>query len=485
MQTLFFILLATALLVWINHLRSRITHLREVNRQSQNEQAAVLRLIDKLGEKITSKIDLDETLEIIMQFIVETTEAESGAIFLINDDQKSLSARVVLGPFPPLHATHDYVFTKQKYLVEKLKKDKIPFGDGIIGLVAEQGEPLLISDAESDPRVSRELTRSIKLHSIILCPLRVRGKILGVFVVVNKQHTSIFNSHDMALLQVLADQAAVTVDLVKLYDVLASQQRIEQELKIAHEFQRMLLPERFPEVQGIECCATSEAALVVGGDYFDFFMVDDTHLGVVIADVSGKGVPGALIMAMVRSVLRAEARGQLSPLHVMRRVNERIVEDTKENVFITATYAILDTMTQKFRFVRCGHEPTLIIDPKQSAIQEVAPEGIALGLISGDVFDHCEEAEVQLREGQTVMLYTDGVIEAMDRSSQEYGRERMLERVRQFDQHDVSEQIDHLIEDINKFTTGIPQHDDITVVALRVTASAEANGSDVKAQQTA
>jgi sigma-B regulation protein RsbU (phosphoserine phosphatase) len=462
------LILFLGMLLLIAQLRRQVTHLRAVTRQAQKEQEAVLSLIDKLGEKITSKIDLEETLNIITEYIVQATKAEAGAIFIINESDHTLQAQVVIGPFPLLHETHEYVLTKPKYLAEKIKRDRIKVGEGIIGLVAEQGESLLVTDAEADPRVPRHAHLLNQVHSIILCPLRVRGHVLGVFVVVNKLGEAIFDSRDMALLQALADQAAVTVDLVKLYDVLADQQRLEQELAVAHGFQKMLLPSEFPKMNGFELHAISEAAMVIGGDYFDFFEVDDMHMGLVIADVSGKGIPGALIMAMVRAVLRAEAHGILSPKEVLARVNERVVSDTKENVFITLTYGILNLESGKLRFARAGHEPLLVIEADHQTIQQITPEGIALGLVTGELFDCIEESEVQLRPGETAVLYTDGVIEAMDQTSQEYGRERLFTKLRGLQDASAEMIIRTVVDDIHQFTLGIPQHDDITMLALRV-----------------
>lgn len=471
-------------LLWVSNLRRQINRLRLLARQAQSEQEAVLSLIDKLGERITSKIDLEETLRIITDYIVEATYAESGAIFLINEQELVLQAHVVIGPFPPLHEISEAAPSQTRNIVERIKKDKIRIGEGIVGQVAEHGEPQLVTDAEADPRVPKHPSLLNRIHSIIMCPLRVRGRILGVSVVVNKRGDAIFDSRDMALLQALSDQAAVTVDLVKLYDVLADQKRLEQELSIAHEFQRMLLPTDFPHLEGYELHAVSEAATVVGGDYFDYFEVDEQHLGLVIADVSGKGIPGALIMAMVRSVLRAEARDVLSPKEVLRRVNQRLVMDTKENVFITMTYCILNLQTGRMTFVRAGHEPVLILDFDQKTVNQLEPAGIALGLVPGSIFDHNEEAEVQLNPGEIVLLYTDGVIEAMDQGSNEYGRDRLIARLRDAEQASSEDIIQDVVKDIHQFTLGIPQHDDIAMLALHV-LNPDASADTIDTRRTA
>lgn len=463
------------MLMWVGVLYGRIGHLRSLGRQAQKEQEAVLSLIDKLGERITSKIDLDETLKIITDYIVQATRSESGAIFVVDETDGTLQARVVYGPFPPLHKTGEGEDRGEYDDPDLVKHDRIRPGEGVLGLVLEQGEPLLVTDPESDPRFPRNAALLAQVHSLILCPLRVRGEVLGVFVVVNKLgEGATFDSRDLALLQALADQAAVTVDLVKLYDVLAEQQRLEQELSVAHDFQRMLLPRKFPMIEGYEFYAVSEAATIVGGDYYDFFEIDPDHLALVIADVSGKGIPGALIMAMVRAVLRAEAHSTLSPKQVLARVNERLLQDTRENVFITMIYGILDLRSGRIRFVRAGHEPLLILGENDDNVVQVAPEGIALGLVSPELFECNEEVEVQLNRGDLVLLYTDGVIEAMDQASAEYGRDRLIGRLRRRAHSGAEPVIRDILQDIHQFTLGIPQHDDITMLAIGVTEPAAA-----------
>ncbi|MFH0793322.1 MAG: PP2C family protein-serine/threonine phosphatase, partial [bacterium] len=352
-------------------------------------------------------------------------------------------------------------------LVEKVKKDKIKIGEGIVGAVAEKGEPLLIEDATSDPRVPKSSGDFLTMKSLMLAPLRVRDKIVGVFVVVNKKDDQHFNSRDMQLLQALADQAAVTVDIVSLYEELKEKHRMEQELSLAREFQNLLLPKKCPDLPGLDLAAFNTPALEVGGDYYDFITVDENHLGVVIADVSGKGIPGALLMAMVRSTLRAEAVGKLSPKEVLRRVNDRVFKDTKENVFITMTYGVLDLRTHRMRMVRAGHEPTITFRSGDPTPALVVPDGIALGLVGGELFDVMEETQVDLSSGDMVVLYTDGVIEAMNERAQEYGRERLLELVQKESELPTTEIIAKVLGDIEHFTEGIPQHDDITMVVIK------------------
>lgn len=472
---LLLLLIIFVLAAWVYRLREREESLRALIDKHQRERKAIFLFLNRLGERLTtSNIALEPALEIITEFIVEATNAEAGAAFLIEPQEQVLSAKVVKGMFPPLMPTTDYVLTKQKYLAERVKREKIPIGQSVIGEAAKEGIPILIGDASTDPRVPKTAFDYLTIKSIMVAPLRARGQISGVLAVVNKRDGNAFTEEDMDLLISLADQAASTVQLVKLYDEFAKKQRIEQELRVAHDFQQMLLPRECPSVPGFEIAAFSKPAQEVGGDYYDFFFVDEAkrYLGLVIADVSGKGIPGALIMSMVRSTLRAEARTSLSPREVLLRANELAYSDTKENVFITMTYGILDTRTRTFRFARAGHEPLVTLKQDSESVRLTSPEGIALGMVDNNIFSIIEEATLQLEEGDLAVLYTDGVVEAMNEEKNEYGKQRFFDLVvanRQLSPHEL---IEKTLSDIEAFTRGYPQHDDITLVAFKVLAPA-------------
>jgi sigma-B regulation protein RsbU (phosphoserine phosphatase) len=196
--------------------------------------------------------------------------------------------------------------------------------------------------------------------------------------------------------------------------------------------------------------------------------VDEEHLGIVIADVSGKGIPGALVMAMLRSILRAESRNNLSPAAVLRVVNEYIRKDTQVNVFITMTYAIIDVRRHTLRFARAGHEPLITCGAGGGELNLYTPNGIALGLVGEDIFNITVDTEINLAEGDLVVLYTDGVIEAMNNSSEEYGQTRLLNVIKSSHEGKAEEVINAVMADIRQFIKELPQHDDITMIAFKV-----------------
>lgn len=456
--------------------RLRILAYERVHAEIRNQREAAVDLLNRIGFNINANLDLEGPLETITEYLVESTYAESGAIFLLENDGKVLQARTVVGLFPPMHHTIDYVVTKQKYLKQKIKHDKIEMGEGIIGFVAKTGEAVLIPDAMNDPRVPKTSTDFLQIQSMMVSPMQIRQKIVGVFAVVNKKRGGPFDEQDLRLLNQLSTQAALTVDIVRLYEHQEERRRIERELSLAKDFQRMLLPRSLPGFKGLDLAAISQPALEIGGDYYDLFWLEpDKKLAVTVVDVSGKSIPAALVVAVIRSTLRAEATLDASPVDVLRRVNRHLLEDTTEQVFATVSYGILDVENKKFRFARAGHEPLIIFGLNREEPITCMPDGIAMGMVDDVTFSSIlQECEIQLEEGDTAVLYTDGVIEAIDTEGHEYGSPRFIQTMQRQLKESAQNQIQYLMQDIHAFTSGIEQHDDITLVSMKIDNSSGA-----------
>lgn len=471
LSSIVYILFITILAVWAYIVLTKNKEQTQRLEKLVRERKTIYAFLDNFGDHLTTgAVSLEPTLEIITEFACDATDAEAGAAYLLNDEGTFLTAKVVHGAFPPMVRTSGYILTKQKYLNDHVKRERIPVGEGIIGEVAKSGTPILIKDAALNSQIPKLDNPGIAIRSLMVAPLLLRGKVLGIIVLVNKRTVGSFHDEELDLLVSVADQAASTIELVKLYDDLSKKQRIEQELKIAHDFQKMLLPAQAPKIDGFELAGFYEPALEVGGDYYDFIYIDHEkrYLGIAIADVSGKGIPGGLIMAVVRCTMRAIAPNNLSPRDVLIKVNERVYNDTKDNVFVTITYGILDTIEKTFKFVRAGHEPVVVIPASKGAVKLSSPPGMAVGLVSSDIFSIIQEEEIKLHAGESMVLYTDGVIEAMDNKQGEYGQTRLYNLIQDNRNCSPEVMIEKILTDIKIFTDGYPQHDDITLLTLRV-----------------
>lgn len=248
------------------------------------------------------------------------------------------------------------------------------------------------------------------------------------------------------------------------------QERLHKEMQVAQEIQQALLPKRVPAIGGYDIASLYRAAKEVGGDYYDFVRVDDDTLGVVVADVSGKGVPGSLVMTMIRTALRMEARGNHSAAEVMARMNDFVTEDMKKGMFVTIFYSILDSKNRIISYASAGHNPMILFRAETDETYFLNPRGFPVGIKLPDdtLFRRSIDVEkIKLKKDDMLVIYTDGVTEAMNGDREQYGEERLIRLIKECGRLAPQEFMDRLNDDIKSFTGDQPQNDDITVVAIK------------------
>ena len=392
------------------------------------ERGVIFTFLKRLGEAFTTDVEVDQVLGIILESALETTEASAGAIFLFDAGKTELDPRVVLNFFPPLYveASGNLSERRTEELEEQMRDQRFAPGEGIIGEVAQSGHAQLVTDARAVGILLGTTTEYMRNRSMLVVPLRVRDEMLGVMAVLNKQRGS-FGEDDKSLLQALADQASLSINNALLTVEVAEQERLRRDLQIARDIQQRLLPEHCPIVEGFEIAARGTSAMEVGGDYYDFFWVDDDHLGIVVADVSGKGVYAALVVAMIRSAFRTQAPNNFDVRDVLSRVNTFISEDLRRDMFVTCVYGILEVSTKKFSWARAGHETLLWAHPDHT-VEMLSPDGFALGIIGAPEFsDLLEVQTIEMHSGDRLLMFTDGLTEAMNSAGEEFGMDRVLE----------------------------------------------------------
>jgi len=336
--------------------------------------------------------------------------------------------------------------------------------------VVRDGKPALITSGQKDAGLPEYKEEILQINTMMLMPLKFKGEILGVLAVANKKNGQDFNDYELSMLESLSEQASFSIYSSRLNTLIREKQRIDRDLEIAHDIQRLLLPDSFPTIPTVNVCAMNLPAQEVGGDYYDFIQVDNDHWGFVIADVSGKGVSGAMIMTMCRSALRSKAPGNLSPAQVLSEINRMIFPDIKDDLFITMTYCILNVNTRKLVFARAGHEPVLICHSDTEQIEILTGKGMAIGIDSGSFFDKLlSDESLTLQPHDTVILYTDGITEAADEQEQEFGRDNLFEAIRTFAKsQNACEVTSGLEQRVKRFVGNHPQNDDITLLVIQV-----------------
>ncbi len=448
------------------------------------ERSVIFTFLKRLGAAFTTEVEVDAILKIILESALETTEASAGVIYVMNTRKDGLEPRVVLNFFPPMYleATITSSERRTEELEDEMRGQSFDLGEGIIGEVAQTGRARLIDDVRAAGIMLGTTTEYMRNRSMLVVPLRVRDETLGVMAVLNKQRGS-FGPDDQSLLQALADQASLSLNNALLTVEVAEQERLRRDLQIARDIQKRLLPDHCPTVPGFEIAARGTSALEVGGDYYDFFWVDDDHLGIVVADVSGKGVYAALVVAMIRSAFRTQAAGNHDVRDVLSRVNTFIAEDLRRDMFVTCVYGILEISTKKFSWARAGHEPLIVTHTGEGLpVDILSPDGFALGVIGAPEFqDLLEVQTIFLHSGDRLLMFTDGLTEAMNSKGEEFGMEGILQSLADptpsngsifedaiFDCEHTCEPDDmkHLEEAVQTHVGDAPQSDDLTIVYL-------------------
>ena len=427
----------------------------------------------EIGNAFSDSINIDDLLNIVLKSAKRITDAGAGVIYLREADD-TLTARVIEGLFPPMveikSNTETKWTSKQKFIHDIIKSYPISKGEGILGTVFEHPKSVCLNAEEINANTIIPQYKSdfLRIRSIMVVPLKVKNNVLGVMAVVNKRYHSEFTDQELGLLESLAEQAAVAIMNTKLSIDLAERKQIEWEMKIAEDIQTLLIPQKVPNIPQYDLSAMSKPVRSLGGDYYDVVQLDHGRYGIIIADVSGKGVPGAITIAIFRSLFRNYAFRYQSPAKVLIEINNWLYGEIKEDMFITALYAIVSPNDGKLVWSRAGHEPILFYSHKEQAIHAFSGMGVMMGMTFGHDFDsYLEENEATIAPGDIITLYTDGVIEAQNKNGCEFGRDNLCQVIKANSHKSSKDIMDGIVDQVKQFSSSSNFTDDLTLIVLK------------------
>jgi sigma-B regulation protein RsbU (phosphoserine phosphatase) len=424
------------------------------------QKAAGLSVVDKLRmllditKTISRSLDLDEVLNLVMDTLDSLIPYDAAGIYLVKCAQ----------PLPEWEGGVDEtcVFQTQAvrgYEIDDLQELHLKMGEGLIGHVALSGKPFISPDVRKEPRYINARART---HSEMVAPIISNSEVVGVFDL-ESDELNAYDKHDLEVLGLLASHVAIIIEKVMLHDQLIEKQRLETQLEVARQVQLELLPPRDPQLDGFDISAYNFPTEEVSGDYYDWVRIYDDQIGIVIADVSGKGVPAALLMAFLRACLRAATHTGYAPHISMAKVSYLLWESIQRNQFVTAFYGILDSANRTLAYSNAGHNPPFLMDANGTAHFEERG-GVPLGMFRDTRY---YEYYATIEPGQVLVLYTDGVTEAMNRKREEYGRDRLVETVRNCRHLSAREMIDFIHHDVLNWTEGLGATDDVTFFIIK------------------
>ena len=452
----------------------RIRRLERSHEEIQVEETLVFDFLHGLGEAFRETIRPQELHRLIVEGAVRILDAHGGALYVTDRTGGKLTPAFISKDCPPLVDVPSNILQQAAAnpiaLETFLRLRTVAPREGVIGRVWQASQAICLNEFSEAPELAQLRGSAFGSVSVMATALRYGDQDLGVLALANGPMGAPFSQADLVVFKSIAEQSAFALYNAIIYSMANEKKRLDHDLEIARDIQRILLPSEAPAIDGFQISGINVPARQVSGDYFDYIQVDQDRLGVAIADVSGKGVPASLIMAICRSVLRAEAARNPSPADVLRNVNRQLYPDIKEDMFISMAYLILGHQRDGVTLARAGHDAPLWYKRQSQTVIPVKSPGMVVGIDSGSVFDRLTvDFAVPLERNDCLVLYTDGVTETLNSEGDEFGVDRMMQSVRASANDSAQAIVKRIIEDVREFTGSVPQNDDMTLIAIRKT----------------
>jgi serine phosphatase RsbU (regulator of sigma subunit) len=415
---------------------------------------AELEFLNELCHVVASNSELQPILDWIVQKTTGMFSADEGSIRLLGTEGQSTTLKTLIrrespgiasGSWPPAIAT------------------------SVMGYLMMKGEALATPDLLADPRFPALKSTDTRIRSVLAVPLKVENRFTGMLAVTQMMPGRQWKQDEVQLLSIVASNSAGVIEQARLRVEALEKQRLEEEarrfereLDLARDIQMSLLPPSSLRLGSWEACGRVVPARQVGGDAFDYFALGDGRLALAIADVSGKGVPAALLMANLQASVRAFCNGRLPIADAMHRVNQSVVRSASSGKFVTMFYGELDLEKRVMRYVNAGHNYPLI-RRRDGALIELSEGGLPLGILENTAY---VEGELPVTPEDSLLLFSDGVSEALDARGQEFGDERLRAVWQRGGDRQPAEVIDLLLSEVQAFRGPAVQSDDMTLVVV-------------------
>ena len=468
-------IVVTTTLTWAIMLAPPYTFVQGmIDRRFNLRDFEAVRAVEAFTSTLREEIDLDKVCDGLLEVVQKTMQPLSASVWVSKSTQNDREDRPARAEWGQNRWRHKADEGQPASMVEELYKT-LPFDitiaadDPLRAFALSHSRSIEVARLQLDSPVVR-IMRSNDVE--LALPLISQGELIGVLTLSARQDGRKYGRPDRSLLETLAAQVAPALRVAQLAQAqqaqVAGRERIEQELRTAQEIQHTFLPKEVPALPGWQLVPFYQSAREVGGDFYDFLPFADGRLGIVIGDVTDKGVPAALVMTAARTMLRTAAQEQASPAEVLARVNELLFSDIPPNMFVTCFYGLLDPASGRMSFANAGHEPPF----RQAAgsAVELWATGMPLGMMPGTCY---EEYDTVIVPGESLLFYSDGLVEAHNKRREMFGFARLQSLLA--GQRDGTLLVDTLLDELQRFTgDGWEQEDDVTLLALHRALAQEA-----------
>jgi sigma-B regulation protein RsbU (phosphoserine phosphatase) len=424
------------------------SHLKKIEEENRRLKFAVeeLKVLNDIAVVIGSRYSLQEVMDLIVRKCIQHLRAEQAAVVLVQPEG-------VDEPFRTMIRRAD---SSQDIMACRLDTQ-------IRGWILKNKMPLLSNDVRSDARFSLPSEEDCPIRSVLSVPLLGKGRTTGILSVFNRSGGRDFTESDQRLLYIIAVQSAQVIENARLAEEEQALIAMREEMRMAYRIQMGLLPSAPPEIQGYSITGTTIPAKEVGGDYYDFIQMSEGQLCVCLGDVSGKGVPAALLMANLQATVRSQCSHGLSPGECLRSSNDLLYKSTDTGRFATLFVGMLDDKRHSLAYANAGQNPPFLV--KQGAEpSRLKAKGLILGYMEDLSYG---EGLITFEPGEVLLIYSDGVTEAINAGEEEFGEERLSEVLLQNRGSGSERLLDEIISAVRDHTGTTAQADDITVVVIK------------------
>ena len=427
---------------------------------SSQEQAYASAALLQVAQAVASKGELNEILEAIIRVMPILVGVDRCGLYLWD----SYSQQYI--------SSQEYGLSEDdKFLVweDIYQPGEFPLLDDVRGantmLLGRYGvgsSPISWLDVSLPENDIERLVNS-EYDLLIAVPLKIQDDLYGILLAEEAPGGLRFRERRLEIINGIAQQAALSIQNDRFRQEMVARERLEHEVQVAREIQNTFIPDSLPEIPGWALAARWKTARQVGGDFYDLIELDNGRLGLFIADIADKGIPAALFMSLTRTLVRAAAKDVGHPAETLRRVNDLLIPDTQQGMFVTAVYGILSPETGEFLYANAGHNPPLWVKSNAGEMERLTRTGMALGVLEGT---EMKERSIYLAPGDSLLLYTDGLTEAFSPAGELFGEER-LSNILQSAEGTLDETLGTVENAVKKFMSTLPPADDLTMLAVR------------------
>ena len=441
--------------------RLKIRQLEELAERNLHDRRAVVNFLNRFAHSVSTADNIDNAIIALARYISDAIHARSLCIFFTDKDTDLLTTKAIIGPFPSIEEFD----VKAGLTDEEIKTKSFKVGRGFIGQIASRKKSVLISTSDHELLSSKR--EGSEINTAMFVPVVLDGSLKGVICAVNTVDNSSFTQNELELLVSVSGHATLARNMIETYERMGEQQRIHQELEFARTMQSSLMPTSTPDdLTYCDVYAHNKPAKEVSGDFYDFIRIDDNRMLLVLGDASGKGVPACMIMTMTRSILRSLCSRFTSLEELLIELNDIIFKDTEASRFMTMAVVLLDGKNHTVECARAGHTE-LLLRNRQAVVFPINPDGPAIGLLPQEFGVSFETLSLQFNKGYSILLFSDGITEALNELEEEYGLERLLQLWQDLDVGLTGEEaVQVILNDVEQFTGDMPQMDDQTLMVI-------------------